>query len=381
LTVFILAEDAEKQRHRVGRAVANLFRSAPGDEWKAGIKLVLIGSWMAALLYGLVINQTFQYFKMYPEDTRLRKAIVLLGLFISSVELAGEFADVYLPTVTYWGNTVAIQKQYWPAPVYVISNSFTGAIVNTVLIHRFYSLSRNLWVSLVCGVFVLVGIAGSLVVGMTLHIFSAYSASNKAKVSALIWLIATATGGKWQPTLSSEYHGFTEGTRISDISIAAALHAFSLLSFLLILKATRHRRLIQRLVIGAIQTGSTTSTVAILTLVTFLINEGSNVPTGFHFLIGPLYMLTLLYNFNLRQHDAVSGSSRSRERMGPDTDGNHMSMDRIQVHRTEIVTVRIDAPDTDTPRSVETVSYGEERMKNDPDVESLGTKKVRVPDF
>ncbi|KAJ7902215.1 hypothetical protein B0H13DRAFT_1882701 [Mycena leptocephala] len=260
---------------------------------------VLIGSWMAAVLYGLVISQTFQYFKMYPKDTRLRKAIVLFGLFVSSVGLAGEFADVYL---------------YWPAPVYVTFNAFTGAIVNTFLIHRFYTLSKNLWVSLICGVFVLVG-------------------RNKAKVSALIWLIATATGGK----------------------------------------------LVQRLVIGAIQTGSTTSTVAILTLVTFLIDEESNVPTGFHFLIGPLYMLTLLYNFNLRQHDGVSGSHRSTERMGIDMDENNMRMDKIHVHRTAIVT--IDTPDTNTPRGVETVNYGEEGMKTDSDVEWLGTKNVRVPDF
>jgi hypothetical protein len=110
-------------------------------------------------------------------------------------------------------------------------------------------------------------------------------------------------------------------------------------------------RLIYRLIIGAIQTGSTTSTVAVATMVAYYIRKGSSngalysinhsiqtrihslggpVPTAFHYLIGPLYMLTLLYNFNLRRYRAGlsrSGSRRSDTRL---TALDAMGMDGIR---------------------------------------------------
>ncbi|KAF8194754.1 hypothetical protein K438DRAFT_1761053 [Mycena galopus ATCC 62051] len=69
------------------------------------------------------------------------------------------------------------------------------------------------------------------------------------------------------------------------------------------------RRLIHRLIVGAIQTGSTTSTVALAMLISGLATkQSSTVPAALSYLIGPMYVLTLLYNLNLRPYDDVGAS-------------------------------------------------------------------------
>ncbi|KAJ7302149.1 hypothetical protein DFH08DRAFT_978141 [Mycena albidolilacea] len=252
---------------------------------------ILIASWLSAMLYGVVVYKIWEYLCWDPAsgDSRVRKWLLLCCTASSSIGMAAQLANVYYPTVNFWGNTMAIQKQYWPGPVYVIANSLTGAMVDAYLIQRVYRLSRMLWLALFLALCVLLGLAGGFMVAATLTIAGDISSRNKVLTAGLIWTFGTAAG---------------------DILIAAAL-IWKLITMRTSYKSTNS--LIQRLVVGAIQTGSTTSTVAIAALVAYFIGGNrSNVPTAFHSLVAPLYMLTLLYNFNLRRHrdkDASVGDS------------------------------------------------------------------------
>ncbi|KAJ7356970.1 hypothetical protein DFH08DRAFT_469958 [Mycena albidolilacea] len=304
---------------------------------------ILIGSWLTSMLYGLVVHQAFQYFQMYPNDRLSRKGLVLASIFFCTVGLVADFADVYLCTVTFWGNTDAVQYQYWPVPLFLTSNTFVGVLVNGFLIHRLYSLSRNLWISVVLFLIVLLGFAGSFMLAITLQQYRLYTARNKAQMAVLTWTISTA---------------------VADIGIAAVL-IWQLRSMKSTFKDTQS--LIKRLIIQAIRTGSTTSVISIITLISYVVKNDSNVETACHFLIGPLYVLTLLYNFNTRQHNQISGSGRSNSE---GTNTNAVRMDGIHVHRTALVTV--DAPNTDH------AGYNDSSLK-DAETESYGGNKV--PDF
>ncbi|KAF8215448.1 hypothetical protein K438DRAFT_1749484 [Mycena galopus ATCC 62051] len=67
--------------------------------------------------------------------------------------------------------------------------------------------------------------------------------------------------------------------------------------------------LIHYLIIGAIQTSSTTSIVALVMLIsTYTIKHSSTVSTALFYAIGPVYVLTLIYNLNLRPYDDVGAS-------------------------------------------------------------------------
>ncbi|KAF5365458.1 hypothetical protein D9758_010824 [Tetrapyrgos nigripes] len=60
-------------------------------------------------------------------------------------------------------------------------------------------------------------------------------------------------------------------------------------------------KLIRRLAILALKTGSFTALIAVLTLVTFVTDIQSNVTMIFGYCIGSIYSLTLLYNLNIRR--------------------------------------------------------------------------------
>ncbi|KAJ7166300.1 hypothetical protein C8R43DRAFT_985420, partial [Mycena crocata] len=238
---------------------------------------ILIGTWFASLLYGIAVAQAVRYFKAFPNDSLARKGLVYASLFFCLIALVGDYADVYLPTVTFWGNLEAIQTQYWPSPLYVTANSFVGTIVNSYLIYRFYSLSKGLWMTLILGLLTLLALAGALLVAIMLTIFSHYSERSKGTTPTLIWIIASAA---------------------ADVSIATAL-IWRLQGMKTTFKETN--TLIHRIMLRSIQSGATTSVATLLIIVTYLRKKDSNLPTLFCFQLGPLYVLTLLYNFNLRQ--------------------------------------------------------------------------------
>ncbi|KAJ7689406.1 hypothetical protein B0H17DRAFT_1202299 [Mycena rosella] len=120
---------------------------------------------------------------------------------------------------------------------------------------------------------------------VTIQIFADFSARNEAKMAVLIWTISMAA---------------------AHICIAAV--------FIWKLRRTKSafkgtKSLIQGLTIQTIQTGSAANVVSIVTFLSYIIKNDSNVITACCYLIGPLYYLSaLLYS---RQYDAISGTGRS----------------------------------------------------------------------
>ncbi|KAJ6556059.1 hypothetical protein B0H19DRAFT_1262175 [Mycena capillaripes] len=338
---------------------SSFLGSANMSQFDAIFGCILISTWMSASLYGIVISQIFEYFRLYPEDSKLRRGLVYTCLLLLTVDMVAQFANVYLPTVTYWGNAAAAQKEYWPVPLGVISTSVTGCIVDTFLINRFYGLSKNLWISLFLGACVAVGFAGNIMLAVTIELSNAYSASealqrHEAALATLIWTVGTA-----------------------NVLIAAAL-IWRLITLKSKSSFKTTKSLIQRLVIGTMQTGSATSIAALLVLIMFYSgNAASNMPGTFHNFLSPLYVLTLLYNLNLRRQDGLSGTrsgGRSTESRGRD----NICMDGIHVHRSALVSMD---PPQNASRRVETENYGE-AMKHDlAEIESYGAKKVDFQDM
>ncbi|KAJ7788001.1 hypothetical protein B0H14DRAFT_2950607 [Mycena olivaceomarginata] len=298
----------------------------------------LIGAWLAAMLYGVVVTQAYQYFFLHPEDGMYRKFLVLSTVLFCTVALAADYANVYLPTVTFWGR-LPFNYRYWPVPIFVTTSTFVGVLVNSFLIHRFYSMSKNLWISILLCLLLVTSFAGSVMVAITIQEFKLYTSRDKAKTAALIWTIATAA---------------------TDIGIAGALvwQYFPLRA-----RSKAHsRNFIRRVIIQTAQTGSTTSIVSIITLVTYLIKNDSNVPTACSFLIAPLYALTLLSNLKLRR------------RGHPATETNSIRMSGIiRFHHTTLETDDIGA----NPTRTEHAQYPNASIKND--TEPYGGNKV--PDF
>ncbi|KAJ6619624.1 hypothetical protein B0H10DRAFT_2025451 [Mycena sp. CBHHK59/15] len=309
-------------------------------QYDALVGTMLIGSWFAAMLYGLVVCKTWEYVARYPKEVRFRKALLLCCMFSTSLSMVGAFANVYYPTVTFWGNTVRMEQQLWGYPLYVISNSVTGAMVDAFLIRRLYRLSNMLWLAVFLSICVVVGLVGAIIISVT-QAGVDFSSRNKAATGVVI---------------------FTAGTATADILIAVSLiWKFVTMQTSFINTSS----LIDRLVVGAFQTGSTTSTVAVAVVVAYYLDKESNVPTVFNYLMSPLYVVTLLYNLNLQRRDGTSGSGRPGIGRSRPTE-NIVTDISLGVQFYHTTGVKTESADGNAPRTVDpSTSYGETKVKED----------------
>ncbi|KAF7341765.1 hypothetical protein MSAN_02030800 [Mycena sanguinolenta] len=274
---------------------------------------LLLGTWMASILFGLALGEAWTYFGSFQNDPWSRKGFVILTLVFNVVALIGDYAETYLPLVSFWEDSEAITKTYWPLPVYSIPNTILAIIVDFFLVYRLYSLSKQLWVAIFLCAVLAVAFAGYLIGFIPLMRGSgSISDRDNAKLGATINFIAMA---------------------VCDILTAAGL-VWKLRTMRSNFSHTNS--FIKRVIVGALQTGTATCICSILLLVTFLNNPESNVATFFIFQFAPLYSLTLLLNFNIRRTSGLSGSRTSDSRGEPT---NNILMNGIQVHRTAIVTM------------------------------------------
>ncbi|KAJ6551807.1 hypothetical protein B0H19DRAFT_1158986 [Mycena capillaripes] len=285
----------------------------------------LIGNWAASFLFGTTFFLTTQYFNTFPNDDWTRKALVSSSLLFSLAALAGECADVWIPLVTNWGSSVVpvtniriisiaekkLISSTWSAPVYTIFNQLVGTIVNSYLISRFYSSSNNILVTAILSVLVLATTVTALLsVVLFTHV------QNSREMLALVWSISNA---------------------VCDVSIAV-----SLLSTLRGMKTAFNKNkdsLFRRIMVTSMQNGIVTSLAAIAGMIATISRFNSNIPTSFYFLLGPLYVLTLLSNFNSREAPPRSGSRNRPMSLNNINNNMHTTSIGIHVHRTAMVTV------------------------------------------
>ncbi|KAJ7737911.1 hypothetical protein DFH07DRAFT_91882 [Mycena maculata] len=306
----------------------------------------LIGTWAASLLYGFALSQAFHYFYTFPSDSRTRKGLVASSLILSFVGLIGAYADVYVPTVTLWGDLAAIGRETWGVPVYTIFNTMIGTVVNSYLITRFYHLSKNIVMTIIlCAV----ALSALVLAFVATLLYPGLANIKKAQTWGLIWAIICA---------------------VSDASIAASL-VWELRALKTSFKHTNH--LIHRVMISLIQNGCVTSLVAIAGLISAILRVDSNIATLFFILLGPLYVLTLLSNFNLRVLNSTSGS-RTWSSSRNNNNSNVLNAPAIQVTIDRSVAVMELA-------NREQQVGGSETQKQNSNAESFDADQIKVSGF
>ncbi|KAJ6493989.1 hypothetical protein C8R47DRAFT_1117968 [Mycena vitilis] len=272
----------------------------------------LIGTWLASFLFGLAVSQAFQYFNNFPKDGMLRKSLVVLSLSFSFVALVGEYADVYIPAVTSWGRQAALVTETWAVPVYSVFNSLVALTVNSYLISRFYILSKNIMITVIlCGIILFVFVMAFL----SVLLFPGVENFERARPLGLIWAVASAA---------------------ADVCIAGAL--IWTLRRMSPFKNTDS--IVRPIIITLVQNGCATSLMALGGMTAVVIEIFGNISSVFYFLLGPLYVLTLLSNLNLRQSGKSSGSrtlSSSRNNHNSIAPYTSIVIDGIHVGRTTIV--------------------------------------------
>ncbi|KAJ7185302.1 hypothetical protein C8R46DRAFT_1025376 [Mycena filopes] len=237
----------------------------------------LMATWFTILLCGVAFTQAFHYFARFPDDGLIRKSLVGVVIFLLLLTQAVECAETYARLVTEWGNPAALGVQ----PVlFLLSGALIALIVDQFLIHRFYSISKNMWIAVVLTVLNL----ASLVMGLL-----------------VLQILASTVGGGFTletiekiGPISIAWGSISAAT---DVSIAACL-VWKLRGMRTSFKDTT--QLIHHIMAVSIQNGCTTSVLSIAGVVASVVAPSSKIEDIFFMFIGPLYLITLLSSLSLR---------------------------------------------------------------------------------
>ncbi|KAJ7785178.1 hypothetical protein DFH07DRAFT_786900 [Mycena maculata] len=248
---------------------------------------LLIGTWANSFLYMAELMQARYYFRHFKHDNWQLKTLVLVVFLVDTASTVGDYACVYLYTITHGGDTVYLADQHWPIPLYLFTTAVIAVLVQSFLIVRYWWFTRNILVTVLNSFLIIVAFGGSFTCGVMIAMFPAFTEREKIKIPATIWLVTEA---------------------VADLSIAAAL--------LLELRKARPtlvetQSVLDRLVALTVRTGTATATLAVAALIAFLLDDENNVSVGIAYALGRVYVLSMLGNLNIRRSCRSASMSRS----------------------------------------------------------------------
>ncbi|KAJ6506306.1 hypothetical protein C8R47DRAFT_1101815 [Mycena vitilis] len=276
---------------------------------------LLLGTWVASILFGVVLVEAYRYFTLFPDDSWMRKGFVVFVLTVCIAALVGDYATTYYPTVTYWGDVEALGTIFWSLPLSSLANTMLATIVDAYLIYRLHNLTKIIWLTLFLYALLILAIGGYFVVFVLLVTRRNIAEQSTETIGAIINFIAIT---------------------IVDVSTAGGL-----IWKLRTMRSsfTQTNTFLNRLMVGAVRTGSITAVCSLLIVATFLHDPDNDISAFFLFQFAPLYTLTLLFNFNLRRpHGQRSGMSNTGSHNAI-IDTSVLLSEGVHVHRTAVVTM------------------------------------------
>ncbi|KAJ7786832.1 hypothetical protein B0H14DRAFT_3506300 [Mycena olivaceomarginata] len=73
------------------------------------------------------------------DDWKL-KTLVSVAILVDTVSVLGDYACVYLYTITHAGDPVYLADQHWPIPLHIITTDVIAVMVQSFLIARYWWL-------------------------------------------------------------------------------------------------------------------------------------------------------------------------------------------------------------------------------------------------
>ncbi|KAF7349048.1 hypothetical protein MVEN_01426500 [Mycena venus] len=245
---------------------------------------LLVGTWVSSLLYTAEMLQAVYYFRNFKKDDWKVKTFVAVAFVIDTISALGDYAAVYLYTITHAADPVYLSKQNWAVPLYIISTSCVAILVQSFLAFRCWRFTKNPILVVLLTILILAAFGGGFASGLVIVLFPALKDRMKVRVSGQVWI-------------------FTQVA--ADLIIAGALvYEFRKVKSKFLGGRRQIHNTLHRLVVLTLQTGLATAVIAVVALIIFLANDETNIPVGIMYSLGRVYVLSMLLNLNIR----VSGS-------------------------------------------------------------------------
>ncbi|KAI0319481.1 hypothetical protein OF83DRAFT_1170175 [Amylostereum chailletii] len=251
--------------------------------------VLYLGIILSAMLYSLTCVQTFLYFQTYScKDSRIIKLMILFMLAVDSTHQALLIHAGYHYFITKYAQPVALSGAVWSLVSSVFFNAVAGFVVESFFILRLYRFSGgNKWL---CGsLFVLaIAHAGTVIAWpiqlLKLPLFSLLEAYKGTAESGFVIAVVI----DWTMSISLVYYLWRSRTHFK-----------------------RTDTMINMLIAYTVSTGSLTSIISFMDLISYAAWPKQFYYAFFNFMLTPLYCNSLLVTLNTRDHvrDAAFGQS------------------------------------------------------------------------
>ncbi|KAJ7104448.1 hypothetical protein B0H15DRAFT_766897 [Mycena belliarum] len=241
-----------------------------------GQGVYLIGILLNTFLYGLVLAQFLQYFQTKSDDPLWIRAVVWALLFTDTIHSAVEIYGAWEMGVSNFGNLTSFATVSWIIPFTAVATSVVAIITQSFLAYRVLCLTGSkVLVGVICLSSVL-GLVFGCIAGVASGIIKQVAHFGPIVPYVVLWLAFQS---------------------ITDFLITVSLIA------VLARWRTGSRTMetiINRLIRGALETGTFASAFALADLFSFVFFRETNLYAMFAFPIGRIYTNTLLHTLNAR---------------------------------------------------------------------------------
>ncbi|KZT37194.1 hypothetical protein SISSUDRAFT_882538 [Sistotremastrum suecicum HHB10207 ss-3] len=246
----------------------------------------LIGALVTMMLYGILTDQCYTYYRQFPQDHTSHRVLVAFLWLIDTFHVAVMSHAAYWYFVTNYGNPDPFEFAVWSLILTWMLNILVAFIVQLYFTWRIHQVSGNKW-----------WLTISITTLVLLH--CAFGMENVVIlfVDHRVGLLRSITLGSAVP--------WAVFTVLSDMAISGSL------CFLLSGKKTGFRdtnSLIDSLMIFAINRSLLTCAVAILEIICFVTLPNSLAFIGVDLISGKLYSNSLLATLNARKSLALKYS-------------------------------------------------------------------------
>ncbi|PIL32420.1 hypothetical protein GSI_05122 [Ganoderma sinense ZZ0214-1] len=248
-----------------------------------------IGHTVATVLYGITTLQTFLYYRYNMKDPLILRVSVAGLWILDSLHVGLITGAMYWYCITNFSNLVAIQRPIWPITTMIIVSNLSNSIIRGIFCHRLYLLGhRSLWLPAIIGVL-------SVFIFVDAGYFSIklFSIDSFEQITEFSWGL---------------YAGLSVEAAV-DLVVAIA-QVILLRKFETGIRSTDSS--IRVLMQYSINTGLLTSFCAIGAVVSFAAAPRKFIYFAFYFVLGKMYVNSLLATLNAR--GSILGTRGPRRR-------------------------------------------------------------------
>jgi len=256
--------------------------SEPAPDVPTTLGALLVGGAIALVLSGVLSVQCIIFYKLYPNDARIRHIIVLAVWILDILHSTFVVTALFSYFIDFFGDRLRIDHIAWSIALTVIVTALQTLIAHWYYAHKIYTSSgKNLWIT---GPIVVLALGRLLAAAV-----STYEMIHLAQFSAF----------------THHYPGwiFTTGLTLSasvDLIITGWLCYF-LQSMRRRTSSTMMARVVRTMTFYTLENGLVTCVATTASLICWLTMPKNLIFLGVHFVIGKLYANSLLISLNTRK--------------------------------------------------------------------------------